>query len=136
MDLTIFERVKKFNKDAGTLLNRDSLPKDEWINEFTMLEEELNELYFAVFPTALLGARNTDRVNTDRVEVADALADIIYVCMGTMAKLGIDYERVMNEVCLSNESKYIDGKLIKNEQGKIQKGPNFRKPDLTFVKDL
>lgn len=132
--LSIFKRVAKFNKDAGTQLNKEELSKSEAENEINMLGEEYQELCRAFFPDA----DNEEGIeyNPDRVEIADALGDIIYVAMGTMAKLGIDYEKVMNEICTSNETKYTDGVLIKNEAGKIQKGPNFRKPDLSFVSEV
>jgi phosphoribosyl-ATP pyrophosphohydrolase len=115
--------VVKFNKDAGTELNRMHLKPEESLLEEQMLQEEVNE-----FKDALM--------KSDRVEIADALADIIYVAMGTMAKLGMDYEKIMNEVCLSNESKYTDGVLVKNEVGKIQKGADFKSPDLRFVSEV
>lgn len=148
MALTIFQRVVKFNKDAGTEVNREELDLQTWVNEINMLEEELDELKMALFQgVEWQYGRNSENpmqrtfalrptFKEQRSEVADALGDIIYVAMGTMAKLGIDYEKVMNEICTSNETKYTDGVLIKNEVGKIQKGPNFKKPDLSFVENV
>jgi predicted HAD superfamily Cof-like phosphohydrolase len=126
--LTIFQRVWKFNLDAGTEMGRKEISFSEKNNEINMLQEELDELHEAF-------------KNNDRVEIADALADIIYVAMGTMAKHGMDYERIMHEVCQSNESKYQKDSetdelvLVKNENGKIVKGENFKSPDLSFVAD-
>lgn len=117
----IVQEVRKFNEDAGTELDKMWLSDKEINNEGSMLIEEVMEL-----------AKGFD--NKDRVEVADALGDIIYVALGTCAKLGIDIERVLCEVIESNKSKYFeDGKLHKNDNGKILKGPNFRIPDLSFV---
>ena len=116
----IYGRVVKFNKDAGTQIGRKFLSVKEYENEIDMLNEEVDELLTAFR-------------EEDRVEIADALGDIIYVALGTMGKLGMDAERILSEICSSNESKYTDGCLVKNENGKIQKGPNFRQPDLSFV---
>jgi len=70
----------------------------------------------------------------DPEDIADAIGDIIYVLLGTAAKLGIDIGLVLDEIATSNESKYNDkGDLVKIE-GKIQKGPNFKAPDLSFTK--
>lgn len=126
---TIFERVVKFNKDAGTELSQTDLSPDKWMNELDMIHEEYAELQKAVTHEGNV------LIEKDRVEIADALGDIIHVAMGTMAKLGINYEKVMDEICSSNESKYEDGELKKNARGKIMKGVNFRKPDLSFVKE-
>jgi hypothetical protein len=126
MTLTIFQRVAKFNQDAGTKLGQETLNHKEWMNEIAMLQEELDEL---------LVAGDIELAYQSRIETADALADIIYVAKGTMAKLVMDYERIMDEVCRSNESKYTDGKLVKNEAGKIQKGNSYSQPNLNFVSE-
>jgi predicted HAD superfamily Cof-like phosphohydrolase len=136
MNTSIFQRVAKFNKDAGTKLFQKNLSLVDTQLELDMLQEEMIE-----FKKAMEGYKkynsntwvNCKNVDEQRVEIADALADIIYVAMGTMSKLGMDYEKIMEEVCTSNESKYTNGKLLKNEHGKIMKGSNFRKPDLSFV---
>lgn len=57
------------------------------------------------------------------VEVADALADIDYVCAGAACSYGLDMEPFQNEVCRSNDSKLIDG--YKREDGKWIKGPKY-----------
>jgi predicted HAD superfamily Cof-like phosphohydrolase len=51
--------------------------------------------------------------------------------------LGIDIVSVFNEVHASNMSKLgDDGRPIYREDGKVLKGPNYRKPDLSkFVED-
>lgn len=115
--MKISERVAKFNKDAGTELGRCSLPESEWENECNMLIEEINELAEAFMAS-------------DRKEITDALADIVYVAYGTAAKLGIDLDKALERVCDSNDTKYIDGKLVKNENGKIIKGDNYQPPNL------
>jgi hypothetical protein len=44
---------------------------------------------------------------------------------------GLDLIGALNEVNRSNYSKFVDDKAVFNENGKIAKGPNYSKPDLT-----
>ena len=69
-------------------------------------------------------------------EVADSLTDILYVTYGAGHAFGIDLDECFNEVQRSNMSKLgSDGKPIYNEIGKVMKGPNYFKPDLSkFLK--
>ena len=68
----------------------------------------------------------------DIKEVADALTDILYVTYGAGHAFGIDLDKCFKEVQDSNMSKLgSDGKPIFNSRGKVMKGPNYFKPDLT-----
>ena len=69
-------------------------------------------------------------------EVADALTDILYVTYGAGHAFGINLDKCFDEVQKSNMSKLgKDGKPIFNEFGKVMKGPNYFKPDLSkFIK--
>ena len=70
--------------------------------------------------------------NNDLKEVADALTDILYVTYGAGHAFGIDLDKCFDEVQQSNMSKLgDDGKPIYNDKGKVMKGPNYFKPDLT-----
>ena len=70
--------------------------------------------------------------NKDLLEVADALTDILYVTYGAGHAFGIDLDKCFNEVQNSNMSKLDEnGKPIFNESGKVMKGPNYFKPDLS-----
>jgi predicted HAD superfamily Cof-like phosphohydrolase len=66
------------------------------------------------------------------LEVADALTDILYVTYGAGHAFGINLDECFNEVQNSNMSKLgEDGKPIYNESGKVMKGPNYFRPDLS-----
>ena len=69
-------------------------------------------------------------------EVADALTDILYVTYGAGHAFGINLDKCFEEVQRSNMSKLgKDGKPIYNELGKVMKGPDYFKPDLSkFIK--
>ena len=70
--------------------------------------------------------------NKDLKEVADALTDILYVTYGAGHAFGIDLNKCFEEVQNSNMSKLdSNGKPIYNEKGKVMKGPNYFKPDLS-----
>jgi len=66
----------------------------------------------------------------DLVEVADGLADMVWVIMGMCNSVGIDFDKVWKEVKSSNMSKFVDGKSIKNDAGKIMKPENYFKPNI------
>ena len=55
-----------------------------------------------------------------------------YVTYGAGHAFGINLDKCFEEVQNSNMSKLgLDGKPIFNDQGKVMKGPNYFKPDLS-----
>lgn len=75
-------------------------------------------------------------LNRDIVECLDALTDMSYVCDGTYLTLGLGYYKLAAyaEVHASNMSKLgPDGKPIFCDAGRVVKGPNYVKPDLSGV---
>ena len=74
--------------------------------------------------------------NSDLIEVADGLADMVWVIMGMCNSCGIDFDSVWQEVKASNMSKFPDGKTIKNEHGKIMKPDSYFKPNIKKVLGL
>ena len=74
--------------------------------------------------------------NSDLVEVADALGDMLYILCGTIIEHGMQdkIEEVFNEIQRSNMSKLgEDGNPIYREDGKVLKGPNYFKPDIAEI---
>jgi NTP pyrophosphatase (non-canonical NTP hydrolase) len=61
----------------------------------------------------------------------DALCDQIVTATGVGHMLGYHMVAAMDEVNASNWSKFVDGKPIFNENGKIMKGPQYFAPNLT-----
>ena len=116
-----FSKVGIFMKTFGQdVKNKPSFSTDK-INKLRidLIKEELNELQDAM-------------KNNDLLEVADALTDILYVTYGAGHAFGIDLDRCFNEVQNSNMSKLDEnGKPIYNDAGKVMKGPNYFKPDLS-----
>jgi len=64
-------------------------------------------------------------------ECLKELADLVYVCYQYAVNMGWDLDRALKLVHKSNLSKLDeDGKPIVREDGKILKGPNYKKPNL------
>ena len=120
-----FESVKKFMQTFGQeVKSRPSFPEEKIASlRVDLIKEELSELDEAI-------------KNKDITEVADALTDILYVTYGAGHAFGIDLDSCFEEVQNSNMSKLgKDGKPIFNDAGKVMKGPNYYKPDLSkFVR--
>lgn len=69
--------------------------------------------------------------NRDIVEMSDALGDIIYVAIGMALELGINLNSVFSEIHASNMTKLAeDGTVVRREDGKVLKGPNYVKPNI------
>ena len=123
--MTNFEKVGTFMKTFGQEVKEKSSLGSDKINKLRLdlIEEELGELKEAM-------------KNNDLLEVADALTDILYVTYGAGHAFGINLDKCFEEVQNSNMSKLdADGKPIYNDVGKVMKGPNYFKPDLSkFIK--
>ena len=119
--MTNFEKVRIFMKTYGQEVKDKAGFSDARTNKLRidLIKEELHELTEAMQDENLL-------------EVADALTDILYVTYGAGHAFGIDLDKCFEEVQNSNMSKLgEDGKPIYNEAGKVMKGPNYFKPDLS-----
>ena len=71
--------------------------------------------------------------NNDLVEVADALADMIYIICGTAVSYGIPLDDIFEEVHASNMAKLVDGKVLRRADGKIQKPEGWEPPDIERI---
>ena len=123
--MTNFKKVQEFMETFGQEVKLKPSLSSEKINKLRLdlIKEELDELKEAIN-------------NNDLLEVADALTDILYVTYGAGHAFGIDLDSCFQEVQNSNMSKLGEGgKPIYNDAGKVMKGPNYYKPDLSkFIK--
>lgn len=71
----------------------------------------------------------------DFIEMADALADLVYVAYGAAIEHGINLDEVLQEVQRSNMSKlhHETGLPIYREDGKVLKGENFTPPNIQEI---
>jgi predicted HAD superfamily Cof-like phosphohydrolase len=116
-----FNKVGTFMKTFGQEVKAKPSFSSDKINKLRidLIKEELEELQEAM-------------KNNDLLEVADALTDILYVTYGAGHAFGIDLDKCFDEVQNSNMSKLGEnGEPIYNESGKVMKGPNYFKPDLS-----
>ena len=116
-----FNKVGIFMKTFGQEVKSKPSFSTDKINKLRidLIKEELDELKEAMD-------------NNDLLEVADALTDILYVTYGAGHAFGINLDKCFDEVQNSNMSKLSkNGEPIYNEAGKVMKGPNYFKPDLT-----
>ena len=119
--MTNFDKVGIFMKTFGQEVKTKPSFSTDKINKLRLdlIKEELTELTEAMN-------------NKDLLEVADALTDILYVTYGAGHAFGINLDKCFEEVQNSNMSKLDEnGKPIYNEHGKVMKGPNYFKPDLS-----
>ena len=119
--MTNFEKVGHFMKTFGQEVKTNTELSSEKINNLriNLINEELEELKKAI-------------KDKNIIEVADALTDILYVAYGAGHAFGINLDKCFDEVQKSNMSKLgDDGKPIYNENGKVMKGPDYFKPNLS-----
>lgn len=146
---TTFEQVKEFHNKFGHAVEEfTSSPDADTINlRLSLILEEVTELIEAfgnsdskniAHALSMINAghdiiKNLDEEDyeTDIVEVADALGDIKYVVDGAALVCGIPLDKVSAEIHRSNMSKLgADGKVVYDNRGKVQKGPNYFKPNI------
>jgi predicted HAD superfamily Cof-like phosphohydrolase len=99
------------------------IPTYRMIMRHNILNEEVCELLDA-------------GVKGDLAEVGDAITDCFYILIGTAIEFGVAHKltAMFDEVHKSNMSKLgEDGKPIYREDGKVMKGPNYKKPNLKDI---
>jgi predicted HAD superfamily Cof-like phosphohydrolase len=118
--------VKEFHTAFGLGVNENPTGHlGESVNmlRYNLMKEENEEYLEAV-------------MNNDKIEIADALGDMLYILCGTIISHGLQHkiEEVFDEIQRSNMSKLgQDGKPIYREDGKVMKGPNYFKPDFSVI---
>lgn len=118
-----FTDVKEFHTAFGQRIGeKPELPsKEERELRKNLLAEEYTEYVVAEY-------------RHDLVEIADALADIIYIACGTAVSYGIPLDKIFENVHASNMSKLgEDGKPVRRSDGKVLKGPNYKAPDVKSI---
>lgn len=121
--MTNYEKVKQFMEAFGQEVPaRATFPDEETMQlRLKLIAEEVSEFAESV--------QEEDLVNASK-----ELADILYVVYGAGLAMGINLDQVFNDVHNSNMSKLgADGKPVYREDGKVIKGPNYTKPDLSWV---
>lgn len=101
------------------------LHKERALLRHKLIQEEVGELL-----EASMSSQGTI------VDVADAITDCFYILIGTALEYGIadKLPALFDEVHSSNMSKLDEnGKPIYREDGKVMKGPGYKKPNLKDI---
>lgn len=123
IEMTTLEMVQEFHTKYKRKAYQKITVTDQRLNKFrtNLLQEELDELKIALH-------------DMDEVEVLDALLDLQYVLDGAFVAFGMagmkaeGFQQVHNSnMTKENANENDDG------YAKIQKGPNFRPPELWSV---
>lgn len=120
------EAVKVFHDVFKISYNADlcnDLGDSKNMLRFNLMKEENEEYLQAV-------------QNKDIIEIADALGDMLYILCGTILEHGLQHkiEAVFDEIQRSNMSKLgHNGAPIYRDDGKVIKGPNYFKPNLSEI---
>jgi predicted HAD superfamily Cof-like phosphohydrolase len=112
-----FRDQAKFMQACDQTVDRGNT--DQFNMYLKLIEEEAEELNKAI-------------VDKDRVEILDALIDIVVVTIGAIHSAGFDAEGAWDEVMKTNLAKIdpVTGKVRKREDGKVLKPEGWRPPDL------
>jgi predicted HAD superfamily Cof-like phosphohydrolase len=125
--------VADFHRAMGVpVLSRPGFPDRQRMRlRWKLIHEEYHELYEALGGAAMMGSKNTE---ANLPDAADAIADLIYVLIGTAHEFGIPLETVWAEVQRSNMAKLgPDGKPVVRGDGKITKPEGWRAPDVEGI---
>jgi NTP pyrophosphatase (non-canonical NTP hydrolase) len=98
-------------------------PDDELTQDMqlTLIKEEFDEL---------MEAHINEDSESDKAHTLKELADLVFVCYQYAVARNWNLDTAMKRVFESNMSKFVDGKPLRREDGKILKGPNYQPPIL------
>ncbi len=113
--------VREFHERFGAVVN----DRPTWCGS------DVHRLRVALIEEELAEFRNAGEAQ-DLVEIADALADLLYVVYGAGVTYGIDLEPVFEEIHRSNMSKG-EPTIVRRPDGKILKGDHYRAPDVRSI---
>lgn len=123
---TPLQMVKAFHEAFGVpTYDTPKVPEiDRRVLRVALMEEEWGELTEAL-------SRGT---YGNLIDIADALADLVYVIYGTALEYGIPLDAVLEEVHRSNMAKLgPDGKPILRADGKILKPEGWQPPNIEAI---
>lgn len=125
-DMTEFH--SKFGVPVLTVPTVPTVPSEDRIRLCEkLITEEYNELREAMGFREMGGDKWLSKANLP--EVADAIADLIYVAIGTAHEFGIPLQAIWDEVHAKNMTKVLPA----DPGGKIAKPPGFVPPDCEAI---
>jgi predicted HAD superfamily Cof-like phosphohydrolase len=121
MERSYTDMVREFHEYVGAPTpSKPHIPYDRVELRYALVDEEIQELCDALYSVEPISL----------IEVADAIADSIYVLCGMAIEFGIPLDEVFAEVHRSNMTKTPG---LEREDGKVMKGPNFEPPKIREI---
>lgn len=93
-----------------------------------LIMEEHKELQEALDNMTMYNL-DADQFYTNMSEVCAEAVDLVYVVMGLMNAMGLPFQEMFDEIHSANMRKVVNGKVLKNQNGKVIK------PDSWFPAD-
>jgi predicted HAD superfamily Cof-like phosphohydrolase len=125
---------KDFNVQLGVHVEEFGEMLDELTPQDRSTAQLVDDANRAVKALAkhLKGSTNAVVVKEEnRIGFLDSLCDQLVTATGTGQAQAMNVPGGLNEVNVSNYSKFVDGKAIFDENGKVAKGPGYVKADLS-----
>lgn len=114
--------------DLDVLRLRMSLLREE----LREVEEEAGNIEDVIYQGVIEGEVSQEDLKRVKAALLKELCDLQYVLSGFVVTFGLPLDEAFKRVHESNMSKLgPDGKPIYREDGKVLKGPNYKKPDLS-----
>lgn len=127
-DVSCEMMVSRFNTAMGSPVGVN-MTVDELMLRLDLIREEFEEFSQEVHSAAWRLSHSKPPDNMENL--LKELADLQYVLSGFAVVFGLPLRPAFNRVHLSNMSKLgDDGKPVMRDDGKVMKGPNYKKPDL------
>ena len=122
--------VRDFQKCMGQDIDILYNPKSLYLR-MNLISEEFNELEEEVNKAIYEFKENSGKVNKEtKQKILKELCDLMYVVSGFAVTFGLPVTPAFNRVHESNMSKLVDGKPLLNDWGKVQKGENYKPPNM------
>ena len=114
--------------DLDVLRLRMSLLREE----LREVEEEAGNIEDVIYQGVIEGEVSQEDLKRVKAALLKELCDLQYVLSGFVVTFGLPFDGAFKRVHESNMSKLgPDGKPIYREDGKVLKGPNYKKPYLS-----
>ncbi len=118
------QAVREFHQTFGASSDKPITDTDLLKFRLQYIDEEVAELKEAAW------IANADPCAKNKAMLLRELADVMYVVMGMAIAFGLPLREGFERVHAANMTKLVDGKPLRDDRGKVLKGPNFKPPVL------